>query len=158
MDKQGDIEHRIEKHVNQKLSVQRGMRALQVADYAFKNNSDGFDHSESVGSLAIEIGLEEVHEAVGYLHDVVKDTHLTLDDLEKLGFGVDIIESVDRLTQRKGEDYEEYLDRLTRNMVAWQVKLLDIMHSISRNHEIKDEGRRERLLKKYQAALTHLLT
>ena len=158
MDKQENIKDRVEKHANQKLSLELSMRALQVADYAFRNDEDGFNHSEGVGSIAIELGLGRDHIAVGYLHDVVEDTYLTLDDLKELGFGFDIIESVDRLTQREGEDYEEYLDRLTGDEVAWQVKLLDIMHNISRNHKIKNKERREHLLKKYQAALAHLLT
>jgi (p)ppGpp synthase/HD superfamily hydrolase len=49
---------------------------------------------------------------LAYLHDVVEDTHCTLDDLRSLGFSKDIVDAVSALTRREGEVYGRYIERV----------------------------------------------
>ncbi len=60
------------------------------------------------------------------LHDTVEDTHLTLDDLAAAGFPPEIIAGVDAVTNREGEDYDAFIERIALNPLAVRVKLLDL--------------------------------
>jgi hypothetical protein len=64
---------------------------------------------------------------VAVLHDVVEDTWMNLDLLRAYGFPDTIIDAVDAITQRPGEEtYEEYIRRCGRNKLAALVKLADL--------------------------------
>ena len=60
------------------------------------------------------------------LHDIVEDTDVELMDLKWCGWWV--MQLVDSLTRRDGEDYETYIDRLIADghPAAWAIKLADI--------------------------------
>jgi len=68
---------------------------------------------------------------VGYLHDVVEDTSVTLAELRSAGFHEDVIEGVDAMTKRYNapESYAQYLERLAKNPLAVKVKIVDIKHN-----------------------------
>src|SRR5690625_614212 len=61
--------------------------------------------------------------AVGWLHDVVEDTPLTLNDLRSSGFPESVVNAVDAITMRPGEDRATYYSRVATNPLALQVKL-----------------------------------
>lgn len=64
---------------------------------------------------------------VGALHDVVEDTHWTIEDLKNEGFSPEIIDGVIAITHDdENESYEDYLLRILRNPVALRVKLNDL--------------------------------
>ena len=65
----------------------------------------------------------ETAAAVAWLHDVVEDTECTLRDLFELGFSDDIVMAVDAITQRPGEDLEDYWLRCKANVIARVVKV-----------------------------------
>lgn len=60
-----------------------------------------------------------------YLHDVLEDTHVTPLLLEKKGMLSEDIEVVKLLTKSKLETKEEYLTRLSKDIVALKVKIAD---------------------------------
>lgn len=67
---------------------------------------------------------EEMTAAV--LHDVVEDTHYTLEDLGRAGYPARVLEAVDCLTRREGETYEAFIERVMPNPIARRVKIADI--------------------------------
>lgn len=76
---------------------------LRVATKAHQGQVDKagkpyIDHPKMVASL-VESDKEK---AVAYLHDVVEDISLTLQDLENVGFPLDVIETVRVLTKESG--------------------------------------------------------
>ncbi len=90
---------------------------------------------------------------VAYLHDVVEDTGITLDQLEDRGFSKDIVDAVDSMTRRAGEDYLlEYLPRLCRNELARTVKRADLTHNTDKSRL----GATEQMREKYKKALDYL--
>ena len=93
---------------------------------------------------------------VALLHDIVEDTEITLDKLEKMGFGDEIVEAVKAITKIKGENYEDYLKRVKNNDIAKDVKLADLAHNSDLNRlkavSIKDIKR----AKKYCIAMRYL--
>ena len=66
---------------------------------------------------------------VGYLHDTVEDTNITLKDLENYGFSKEIVLAVDAITHREDESYDEYLTRLSKNPLATKVKINDFINN-----------------------------
>lgn len=64
---------------------------------------------------------------VAYLHDTVEDTSVTLDDLSDLGFAPNIVEAIDAISRRDGENYlSEYIPRVKKNKLAAFVKGHDL--------------------------------
>jgi len=61
-----------------------------------------------LGHMVDPSTLEQV---VAWLHDVVEDTDITLDEIARM-FGAEAAEAVDALTHRAGESNVDYLDRV----------------------------------------------
>lgn len=67
---------------------------------------------------------------IAWLHDVVEDTDMTLDDLRVEGFPDDVVEAVRLLTHMsKAEPYLDHLLQIKSNPLARKVKLLDLRHN-----------------------------
>ena len=64
-------------------------------------------------------------QVVGWLHDTVEDTSLTLAEIEAR-FGPETA-AVDAISRREGEAWSDYLDRVQANPVARQVKISDLI-------------------------------
>ena len=92
---------------------------------------------------------------VALLHNVIEDTHYTLDDLAKMGFDRQVLDALALLTHKKGVPYLEYVAKLKNNPIARAVKLADLRHNsdLSRLDEM-DEKAKSRL-EKYKAAQEH---
>jgi guanosine-3',5'-bis(diphosphate) 3'-pyrophosphohydrolase len=63
---------------------------------------------------------------VGFLHDLVEDTLVTLAHLQEEGFTEAQVVAVHDLTRPKGFDYHAYIQILTRNPLARVVKLNEL--------------------------------
>lgn len=63
---------------------------------------------------------------VAILHDVVEDTSWTFEDLRRKGFPQPILDALDCVTKRDGEDYEDFVRRSAANQLARAVKLADL--------------------------------
>ena len=117
-----------------------------------KAGEDYIKHPEKVASF-VETDEEK---AVAYLHDVIEDTELTLEDLHEYEFSKEVIEAVDIITKKKGEDYRSYLNSVKKNKLARAVKLADLRHNsdLTRLTKVteKDIERKE----KYQKAIQFL--
>lgn len=102
----------------------------------------------------LETSEEQV---VGWLHDTVEDTGLTLAEVEAQ-FGKETAEAVDAVSRKPGEDWEAYLCRVKQNPTARKVKISDLIDNsnLSRLEHItmKDVLRQE----KYNRALQFLMS
>jgi (p)ppGpp synthase/HD superfamily hydrolase len=90
------------------------------------------------------------------LHDVVEDTAVTLEQLRAEGFPETVIEAVELLTKRDGEDYEAFIRRVAPNPIARKVKLADLRDNsdLSRIAQPTDKDRQR--IEKYQRAIDYL--
>jgi (p)ppGpp synthase/HD superfamily hydrolase len=85
-------------------------------------------HPEAVAEMVDTFTEKQV----AWLHDVVEDTNVSLKDLTDYGFSETVVEAVDAITKRKGEEeYDEYIERVARNDIATEVKIADITHNLS---------------------------
>ena len=89
---------------------------------------------------------------VGYLHDVVEDTEVTVDEICGV-FGLEVAEAVDVITKREGKSRNEYLKRCLKNPIAKFVKLHDAWCNF--NCSVK-EGDQRRILR-YNLTIQKLL-
>ena len=60
------------------------------------------------------------------LHDIIEKTNCTLEDLKQQGFSNKIINTVEALSKRKGEDYSEYIKRVKKDTDAVKIKIADL--------------------------------
>lgn len=96
--------------------------------------------------------------AVAWLHDVVEDTSVTLQDLRGIGVPEVVLAAVDAITKRPGEEKLPYYRRVAANPIAYRVKLADLEHNsnLERMARIKDPATRLRLTAKYAMSSTQL--
>lgn len=95
-------------------------------------------------------------QVVGWLHDTVEDTALTLYEIRDQ-FGSDTAATVDAISRRDGEAWSDYIDRVAANPVARQVKISDLIDNsnLSRiSHVTMKDVKRQA---KYNKALKKLL-
>lgn len=71
---------------------------------------------------------DEVSACVALLHDVVEDTELTIEELER-EFPKEVTEALRLLTHQAGTDYFDYVRAIRKNPVAMRVKLADLAHN-----------------------------
>ena len=142
---------------NKNMKQSQSEKAYEIAKRAHlgqidKAGEDYIKHPEKVDSF---VNSDE-EKAVAYLHDVIEDTELTLEDLREYGFSEEVLKAVDVITKKKGQDYQTYLNSVKENKLARVVKLADLRHNSDLTRLIniteKDIERKE----KYQKAIDFL--
>ena len=96
---------------------------------------------------------DEATTVVALLHDVVEDTELTFDDLEKQGFGEEIISALKLLTHNDDTPYMDYVAKIKNNKIATAVKLADLKHNsdLSRLDTVDEKALKRK--EKYEKAI-----
>ena len=115
---------------NKNMKQSQSEKAYEIAKKAHlgqvdKAGEDYIKHPEKVASFV----KTDEEKAVAYLHDVIEDTELTLEDLCEYDFSKEVIEAVDIITKKRGEDYQSYLNSVKKNKLARAVKLADLRHN-----------------------------
>ncbi len=95
---------------------------------------------------------------VAFLHDVVEDTHIGLDELSKLGFEPIVIQAVGLLTKDKTLGYSQNIERIiaSDNPLAMMVKYADNYENFTGDKSDWDTDRATHSQKKYRASLDML--
>ena len=97
---------------------------------------------------------DEQLQCVALLHDVAEDSGFSLPVLKRLGFTRRILDAVDALTKKPGQDYAEYRRAVLSNKDAMQVKLCDLRHNMDlsrlQSASRRDIERKERYLEFYR--------
>lgn len=106
-------------------------RAKEIATFAHEGQkrTDGspyINHPSRIAD-AVEARLKPI----AWLHDVVEDTQVSLEDLKRVGFPLYIIEAVDLLTHRKHDPNLVYWGKIKGNPDALAVKLADINDNVN---------------------------
>lgn len=103
------------------------VRAVRIATNAHRGQlgKDGRPYIEHCERVAMRVG--PALRPIAYLHDVVeKSEGWSIDRLRLDGFPEEMIEAVDALTRRPGEDDESFLLRSASNPLALPVKRADL--------------------------------
>lgn len=162
-DEFGEYAEITEEEAEQLLSEQRERLnnllevAIRVAAEAHKDQKDkgGNPYIEHPRAVAAQLDNIE-HKIVAYLHDVVEDTEITLDELSEMGFTFRIVNSVRLLTKTKELTYEEYLKRLKTDDNARHVKIADLKHNMDLSRISEPTEKDYKRIEKYKRSLEFL--
>lgn len=99
---------------------------------------------------------DEISTCAALLHDVIEDTAVTFEELDK-HFPLEVMEVLKLLTHDDDEDYYAYVSRLKDNPIAKKIKLADIAHNSDQSRLVgtdKDNPKtKEYFRKKYAKAI-----
>ena len=133
-------------------------RAIELAIKHHKGQVDKAGQPYILHPLRLMMSVDKNDEKiVAVMHDIVEDTEITLNDLQNEGFTKKVIDAIECVTKRKGEDYESFIDRISQNSLATKVKLADLEDNmdLSRLSEVTDKDLER--LEKYKKAKECLL-
>lgn len=82
-------------------------------------------HLAQVATIVARLGYNDRYVATAWLHDVVEDTPVTVQDLLDHGIPTDVVAAVEVLTKRENETHEQYLARVAAHPMAVTVKYAD---------------------------------
>ena len=133
--------------------------ALSIAKKAHAGQVDkaGIDYIQHPLYVASQVKTEQ-EKAVALLHDVLEDSDITAADLLAYGLLNEVVTAVQTLTKKKGQSYQDYLEKVKSNDLARVVKLADLKHNsdLSRLKSVSDTDRER--VKKYKNAIRYLST
>ena len=87
-------------------------------------------HPMAVGLM----GKNDLQIKAGFLHDVVEDSNITLEDLKNEGAEPELIEVLNLLTHKENVSYNDYINNIieSKNKTALIVKRNDLRHNLER--------------------------
>ena len=117
---------------------------LQIALDAHKGQKDLDGKPAILHPVAVGImGSNDAEIKAGFLHDVIEDSELTIDDLRNKGVDEEVLEALELLTHDKETDYFEYVYRIVHsgNYTAIHTKINDLKHNFDRGRKSYKEAR-----------------
>lgn len=115
--------------------------SAQAHEGQYRRNGDPFvTHCVEVAKILAELQLDSVTVATGLIHDVVEDTAVRIEEVER-EFGTEIAQIVDGLTkighlplnsteERQVENYRKLLVSIARDARVIIIKLADRLHNM----------------------------
>lgn len=139
-------------------------RAIYIAQNAFKGETDKagqpyYQHLKNVQKKIEKKGGDEEQQTIALLHDLLEDIpSWTEEDIKKY-FSNRVLKALKAITKREGESYMQYIDRVSGNKDATQVKLADLEDNIQKTKSAivdEPEEKRNKRLSKYRKAYERL--
>lgn len=133
-------------------------RAMDIAfdvHFDHRNKHDGEVYLRHLHRVYLDVknrGLDDVHQAVAWLHDSVEDwpDRISIGDIiEAFPAFPEIAAAVQAISKVKGESNLAYYNRLILTPIAARVKVSDLHDNFRRNHLITDDATRARMAAKY---------
>lgn len=139
------------------IYTEKTKRALKLCFEAHKDQLDksGLPYVFHPFHLAEQM-KDEATTIVALLHDVVEDTEYSFDDLEKMGFGEEVLGALKLLTHDDDTPYMDYVSNLKHNPIARAVKLADLAHNSDPTRLDVIDDKAIKRAQKYQAAIALL--
>jgi (p)ppGpp synthase/HD superfamily hydrolase len=132
-------------------------RAIEIAAKAHAGQVDKAGQPYVLHPLRMMLAVTTPEARIAaVLHDVVEDTAVTLDELRAEGFPASVLEAVEALTKREGEDYEAFIRRVAPNPIAREVKLADLRDNSDLSRIAEPTERDRERIRKYQRAIAYL--
>lgn len=100
---------------------------------------------------------DEISTVCALLHDVIEDSDLTFEFLERLEFPSNVLKVLSMLTHNKEVPYMEYIKNIATDPIATKVKIADLRHNsdLSRLNVVTEKDIQRN--SKYQQALRLLM-
>lgn len=132
--------------------------ALQIAQKAHAGQVDKAGKDYIFHPMRVASYMDtDIEKAVAYLHDVLEDTDVTVDELRNQ-FPDEIVDAVITLTRKQKETYSEYIQRIAKSKLAKKVKVADLLHNLDITR-IKEPTKYDyQRLEKYKKAILYLVS
>ena len=104
--------------------------------------------------LRVAPGAQQI---VAVLHDVVEDSDVTFEDLEREGFAAEVISGLRSVTKVAGESYEDFVARAARDPVGKAVKRADLMENSDLSRIAEPSQKDLERVEKYGRAIAYLM-
>ncbi len=102
-------------------------RAIAIAAAAHEGQLDKAGAPYVFHPLRLMMRMATIEERiVAVLHDVVEDSAITFEDLEKEGFSTAVLEALESVTRQPSENYDKFVLRAAANPIGRRVKLVDL--------------------------------
>ncbi len=124
---------------------------IQALKIAYKAHAGQYRKDSCVPYIVHPIRVsgyfnDDLRKTICVLHDVVEDTDIKLKDLEKI-FPEKVVSIVDLLSRNKEEKYFDYIRKISKNEIATEIKIADIIDNLSDRISIISESMLERYVK-----------
>lgn len=112
--------------------------ALRIATKVHTGQKDKAGVPYILHPIRIMNSMPDIEEKIiAILHDVVEDSDWTIKRLEVEGFSTRIMDAIDAITWRQGEDYKSYILRVGENELARKVKIEDLKDNLNLTRLVK---------------------
>ena len=130
-------------------------RAIAIAAEAHAGQVDKAGLPYMLHPLRIMLRMSSIDERiVAVLHDVCEDCPgWTFDRLRREGFSDRIVDALDSVTKRDGEEYEDFVRRAVANPIGGRVKLADLLDNIDLSRIAAPSERDFQRIEKYRRAI-----
>ena len=125
-------------------------RAIQIACNVHMGKKDLAGKPYILHPLRVMLQMDtELEMIIAVLHDVIEDGGSLEFHLAR--FSYKVVMTVETLSRRKGEPYEDYIKRVSKSRIATKVKLADLEDNLdpvrtAMLDPIKNEARREKYI------------
>ena len=131
--------------------------AISIAVRAHQGQVDKAGASYILHPLRVMFQMKNEDEMIAaVLHDVVEDTNVTLEDLEKKGFERSVLEAIASVTRREGETYEDFVIRAGLHPIGAKIKAADISDNMDLNRIVSLSQKDLDRVQKYHSSLAVL--
>ena len=131
--------------------------AVILAARAHRGQRDKAGEPYILHALRVMLSLHDPAERmVAVLHDLLEDTGVSPATLREAGYGEDLIASLETLTRRPDESYEDFIERIAGNPIARRVKLADLADNMDMSRLASPGEADRRRIARYEAARARL--
>lgn len=106
-------------------------KAIGIALQAHAGQVDKSGQPYILHPLRLMLKFEaEVERIIAVLHDVVEDSAVSLNDLRREGFPEEAVNAIECLSKRPGEDYQQFIARVSTDALATKIKIEDLKDNL----------------------------
>lgn len=133
-------------------------RAIEIAARTHAGQSDKGGAPYILHPLRVMLRVAPgAQQIVAVLHDVVEDSEVTFEDLEREGFSAEVISGLRAVTKVAGESYEDFVARAALDPVGKAVKLADLMENSDLSRIAEPSQKDLERVEKYGRAIRYLM-
>ncbi|MDD6267412.1 MAG: GTP pyrophosphokinase [Clostridium sp.] len=132
-------------------------KAIAIAVEAHRGQLDKAGQPYILHPMRVMLaGKTQAEMICGILHDVIEDTPISIEMLQAEGFSPEVLNALRLLTHDRKVPYQRYIEQLSADGLATQVKLYDLHDNMNRSRlgilTVEDERR----MAKYQRSYDYL--
>jgi (p)ppGpp synthase/HD superfamily hydrolase len=132
-------------------------RAIAIAAEGHAGQVDKAGLPYILHPLRVMLRMKTTEERVAaVLHDILEDTHWTVDQLRKEGFSDQILAAIEAVTRREDETYDDFVDRAARDPIGRRVKIADLEDNADLTRIERPTDKDHARVQKYQRAIARI--